>query len=67
MDFTPIEDFDTTSNERKTATSKKSDVRRVANNNLEAGKGSEEPRKLDNGKWACNHKCKDKTLYVSRI
>lgn len=20
-----------------------------------------EPRRLDNGKWACNHKCKDKT------
>lgn len=23
--------------------------------------GEHEPTKLPNGKWACNHKCKDKT------
>lgn len=22
------------------------------------------PPQLDNGKWACNHKCKDKTAYA---
>ena len=22
------------------------------------------PQRLSNGKWACNHKCKDKTVYV---
>lgn len=21
------------------------------------------PKKLENGKWACNHRCKDKTAY----
>lgn len=26
--------------------------------------GSWNPKQLENGKWACNHKCKDKTAYV---
>lgn len=26
---------------------------------------NEEPTKLSNGKWECNHKCKDKTAYVT--
>lgn len=25
-----------------------------------------EPTRLENGKWACNHKCRDKSAYVNR-
>lgn len=28
----------------------------------ETSDNQEEPTKLPNGKWACNHKCKDKTM-----
>lgn len=30
-------------------------------NNFAAPEGSDQPMQLENGKWACNHPCKDKT------
>ena len=55
MDFSHLDKFDPRSKQRRL----KSSVGKIK------ATGSEQiawnPERLDNGKWACNHKCKDKT------
>jgi ATP-dependent DNA helicase HFM1/MER3 len=67
MDFIPIENFETTLPKTKTTSPKKTAARHETNENLDVSKGLATPRQLDNGKWACNHKCKDKTSYVLQL
>ncbi|KAF2841972.1 P-loop containing nucleoside triphosphate hydrolase protein, partial [Patellaria atrata CBS 101060] len=60
-DFTPIDIYDTGSS----GTSHQTRAREK-NGRLNAPQGSQiererEPTRLPNGKWACNHQCKDKT------
>lgn len=56
MDFNDIDDFASESRPTKKSLGLKQDA--CTEQNAWA------PEKLDNGKWACNHKCKDKTTYV---
>ena len=55
MDFSHIDDFDPRSKQGK--------LKQIR---LSKAPGTEKtawnPEKLENGKWACNHKCKDKTV-----
>lgn len=55
MDFSHIDEFEPRLKQRKL----KQDVRET-----KASRGEQNawnPEMLENGKWVCNHKCKDKT------
>ena len=55
MDFSHIDDFDPRSKQEKVKPSvresKATGTEPIARN----------PERLENGNWACNHRCKDKT------
>jgi len=53
MDFNDIDDFESGSKRTKKGQGTKQ--------HADAEHTAWFPEKLDNGKWACNHKCKDKT------
>jgi len=56
MDFPDIDQFDSDPRQTKSTASEAKTKK--------AGSSDQKPwnpRKLDNGKWACNHACKDKT------
>lgn len=59
MDFDHIDDFDAGTKQRKLTQLKPSVPESKAT-------GTEQiawrPERLENGKWACNHKCRDKTV-----
>ena len=60
LDFKPVEAFEAFEVEKIL----RPDLKRKGQNNT-AGTGDHdewEPKRLSNGKWACNHKCKDKAL-----
>lgn len=56
MDFSHIDEFDPESTQMRPKAS--------AQENKAAGtqQTAWNPERLENGKWACNHKCKDKTV-----
>lgn len=62
LDFSHIDGFDADLTSQTQQNTK-------ANRSQAASAGSKaqtfEPRRLSNGNWACNHKCKDKTGFVS--
>ena len=73
VEFKPLEEFENVganiskrrviTNERDTCSdeSESTSVRQIGS--IQASKGQPwEPKRLGNGKWACKHKCKDKTL-----
>ena len=71
MEFKPLEDFENArrtlpilgSNEsRRAAKLKDNESNAVRTNKQVLEKEPWEPNRLENGKWACNHRCKDKTL-----
>ena len=55
MDFSHIDEFDPTLKQRRL----KSSIQRSKETGTEHIAWN--PKRLENGKWACNHKCKDKT------
>lgn len=56
--FANIDDFD---NEGQTGTKGQKKPAKQSKRNQSTPVTDWEPRQLDNGKWACNHACKDKT------
>ena len=58
MDFSHIDDFDPRSEQGKVKQLRPSLVGSKAAGNEQTAWN---PERLENGKWACNHKCKDKT------
>jgi hypothetical protein len=54
--FENIDDFDDEARPNSKAPRKKQKV----SNTQDVETASQEPRQLENGKWACNHNCKDK-------
>ena len=58
MDFSHIDDFDPGSEQGKLKQLRPSLERSKATGNEQTVWN---PERLENGKWACNHKCKDKT------
>ena len=58
MDFSHIDDFDPRSKQGKLKQLRPSLVGSRATGNEQTVWN---PERLENGKWACNHKCKDKT------
>ena len=55
MDFTHVDEFDSRLKQRKL----KQNVQESKASRSEQNAWN--PERLENGKWACNHKCKDKT------
>ena len=55
MDFNHIDDFDPRSKQKKL----KLGVRESKATGI--GQTARNPERLENGNWACNHRCKDKT------
>ncbi|KAK4502972.1 hypothetical protein PRZ48_006399 [Zasmidium cellare] len=55
--FTSIDDFDDNGTQKRKSTAKTSTTSKPAPSTTERF----EPQQLANGKWACNHKCTDKT------
>lgn len=55
--FQNIEDFEDEPNSNNNNNARKKQKTTGSTNN---GTSSREPRQLENGKWACNHNCKDK-------
>ncbi len=55
MEFNHIDKFDRGAAEK------------TSGNSTKIGQGAWAPEKLENGKWACNHKCKDKKGYVNAM
>ena len=58
MDFSHIDEFDSRSKQGKFKQLKSGVLESKANKTEHTAWN---PEKLGNGKWACNHKCKDKT------
>lgn len=58
MDFSHIDEFDSRSKQGKFKQLKPGVLESKANKTEHTAWN---PEKLGNGKWACNHKCKDKT------
>ena len=56
MDLNHIDDFDAGTKQRKLMQFKPSVPERKAE------QIAWRPERLENGKWACNHKCRDKTV-----
>lgn len=69
VEFVPIDDFEDDkgldSSIRPSKTSKKA-IGSALGPKVRNEQEDEdwEPVRLENGKWACNHKCKDKTAFV---
>ncbi|KAL8734656.1 MAG: hypothetical protein Q9166_001312 [cf. Caloplaca sp. 2 TL-2023] len=61
LDFCPIESFESEDKSGAPRSKARNDQR---NNNDEADSHEWTPTKLENGKWACNHKCKDKKAHL---
>ena len=58
MDFSHIDDFDPRLKQVKSKQLKPSVLESKASKTEQTAWN---PERLGNGKWACNHKCKDKT------
>ena len=58
MNFCHIDDFDLRSKQRKLKQLKQCPLESMAS---VAEETAWSPERLDNGKWACNHRCRDKT------
>ena len=58
LEFSDIDMFEPVS-------SAKREVLSTSRSTAIACDGDWKPRRLSNGKWACNHKCRDKTTYAS--
>lgn len=56
MDFSHIDEFDPRSEQTKLQPS----AREIKATGIE--RNAWNPERLENGRWACNHKCKDKTV-----
>ncbi|KAL8655597.1 MAG: hypothetical protein Q9226_002980 [Calogaya cf. arnoldii] len=57
LDFHPIETFERNNKSGVARTQKRSDQ---PHDHVDTAVGEWVPTQLENGKWACNHKCKDK-------
>ena len=63
MDFNHIDSFEERCEQQPWPA--KAQITDYTQSNQTENDGQWNATRLENGKWACNHKCKDKTMYVA--